>query len=116
MCDSKWKTGWLLFLALSLSIPGLVLAQETTGGITGTVSDSSGGRLPGASVVAEGAAFHRSVVTDDAGVFRMMQVPPGIYKVSASAPQFATAIAEVTVVLGRNVAVDFSLKVGQVAE
>jgi hypothetical protein len=93
-----------------------VLAQETTGGITGTVSDSSGGRLPGASVVAEGAAFHRSVVTDDAGVFRMMQVPPGVYKVSASAPQFATAIAEVTVVLGRNVAVDFSLKVGQVAE
>ncbi len=91
--------------------------QETSGTISGTVSDASGARIPGATVKVEGAAFVRTATTDSDGFYRMLQVPPGVYKVGVTASNFASANAtEVTVALGKTTAVDFSLKVGSVSE
>jgi hypothetical protein len=111
------KTGWLLVLVPLLSLPGLVLGQETSGSIAGMVSDSSGGRIPGATVKAESGVFSREAITDESGIFRILQVPPGVYRVTANASGFSTSVAEnVTVVLGKAVSVDFQLKIGQVAD
>jgi hypothetical protein len=95
----------------------VAFGQETTGTIEGTISDASGARVPGATVKVEGAAFVRTATTDSSGFYRMLQVPSGVYKVSVTASNFASAnIERVTVVLGKTTPVDFSLKVGSVSE
>ena len=105
----------LCTLLLSMALP--VLAQETTGNIEGTVSDATGARLPNASVKVEGAAFSRTVTANGEGFYRVLQVPPGTYKITVSASNFSSAIAEsVTVVLGKTTELSFSLKSGSVAE
>ena len=81
-----------LALALLLAPPGL--AQETTGSIEGTVSDASGARVPSAMVKIEGEGFNRTTTTNSDGFYRMLQVPPGLYKVSVAAASFSTAVAE----------------------
>ncbi|RPJ62455.1 MAG: TonB-dependent receptor [Acidobacteria bacterium] len=108
--------GVLFCLALIALIAPLAYAQETTGSIEGRVSDATGGVVPGAAVKVAGATFNREVLTDDVGSFRVMQVPPGAYKLSASMTGFNTAVAEVTVGVGKVVAVDFALKVGDMSE
>ena len=90
--------------------------QETTGTIEGTISDASGARITGATVKIEGAAFVRTATTDSDGYYRMLQVPPGVYKISVTAPSFTSANIEgVNVVLGKATPVDFSLKVGNLS-
>lgn len=108
----------VLFCMLLLSITAIVaMAQETTGNIEGTVSDASGARVAGATVKVEGAAFTRTVTANTEGFYRVLQVPPGVYKVTISAANFSSAIAEdVTVVLGKTTEVNLSLKAGSVQE
>jgi hypothetical protein len=92
-------------------------AQETTGSIEGRVSDATGGRVPGAAVKVESATFVREAVTDDFGVYRVLQVPPGAYRVTVSMTGFNSAVFEnVPVAVGKIVAVDASLKVGDMSE
>jgi hypothetical protein len=91
--------------------------QETSGTISGTISDASGARIPGATVKVEGGAFVRTATTDSEGFYRMLQVPPGAYKVIVTAPSFSSAnIESVAVVLGKTTLVDVSMKVGNVSE
>src|SRR5262245_47419479 len=97
--------------ALLLTLFTIIVAfgQETTGSIEGMVSDISGARIPGATVKVEGLAFTRTITTGSDGYYRMLQVPPGVYKVTVTASSFAPANAEgVTVVLGKATPVDFS--------
>ena len=56
-----------------------VVAQRTTGDITGTVADPNGAVVPGATVtiVGKDVGFNRTVTTDDQGVYRVLQIPPG---------------------------------------
>ena len=68
-------------------MPGLVCAQVPTGAITGFVTDGSGARLPGASVIITNKEYGfeaRTLVTSDMGD---LQVPPvlfpGLYQVAA---------------------------------
>src|SRR5215475_2698130 len=109
-----------LMLSALLGATFVVVAafgQETSGTISGTVSDASGARVPGATVKVEGAAFIRTATTDSEGFYRMLQVPPGAYKVSVTASNFASANAtDVTVALGKTTELNFSLKVGSVSE
>ncbi len=93
------------------------LAQETTGTIQGTIKDAAGAAIPGATVKVDGAAFSRSATTNSDGFYRMLQVPPGIYKITVTATNFSTGNIEgVTVVLGKTVETDIALKVGSVSE
>src|ERR1700687_6182700 len=78
-------------------------AQSPTGSITGTVVDTSGGGLPGATVTAtqsETGAV-RTTTSTGAGQFRIPLLPVGNYSVSAELPSFAPAkIANVVVSIG----------------
>ncbi|HUK33524.1 MAG TPA: carboxypeptidase-like regulatory domain-containing protein, partial [Vicinamibacterales bacterium] len=78
--------GALLFLLA----PSSASAQ---GIITGVVKDASGGVLPGVSVeVASPALIEkvRSAVTDGSGQYRIEDLRPGLYTVTASLEGFST--------------------------
>ena len=65
----------VLAAGLALALPSALLAQS--GGVSGTVSDSSGTRLPSAQATLVGTG--RSATTGDDGVFTIRNVSPGTY-------------------------------------
>lgn len=102
-------------LILGLTVFGF--GQETTGSIDGTVKDSAGALVPGATVTIEGNAFKRTVTTNDEGFYRVLAVPPGDYNVTANASGFATnEPTKATVTLGKATPVNFSLQPAGVGE
>jgi len=69
----------LLALLALLALP--VAAQRITGAISGTVKDASGGVLLGVTVSLSGETIvgTRTVVTNASGVYRLVNLPPGVY-------------------------------------
>lgn len=101
----------LLMLVLCLSLS----AQETTGGLQGTVRDPSGAVVPHAKVevTAKSLIGSKSFVTDENGYYRFANLPPDTYTVSVSVKGFTIAKREVTVEVGRLPSVDIILQLGQ---
>jgi len=104
-----------LCIALVLVSSVRVAAQETTGGLQGTVKDPSGGVIAGARVVvtANSLVGSKSVDTDASGYYRFANLPPDNYTVSVTANGFSTAKREVSLDVGRLPTVDFTLEVGR---
>ncbi len=93
----------------ALAVSGF--GQETTGSIEGTVKDSTGALIPGATVVIEGNAFRRTVQTNEEGFYRVLAVPPGNYNVTARAENFAASEpTNAVVTLGKATPVSFNLQ------
>ena len=117
---SKVGYRYLLMLAcvlVALSVP--VLSQSGRGTITGTVTDSTGGLVPGVEVVATNmeTGVETKGLTTDVGLYRLPYVQPGRYRVSASLDGFKTAVREnVVVTIAATVTVDFQLEVGDLSE
>ena len=80
---------WFIVVAALLALPVLGYAQEAA--ITGSVTDSTGGVLPGVTVTAvhEATGNTFSTVTDERGVFRI-PARIGAYRVTAELPGFTT--------------------------
>ena len=75
-------------------LPSIAAAQAS---LTGTVRDSSGGVLPGATVEASSPVLIekvRAAVTDDTGQFRIVDLRPGTYTLTATLPGFITVRRE----------------------
>src|SRR5687768_4767076 len=75
-------------LAAMVLLPSLAFAQGT---LTGTVRDASGGVLPGVTVEAASPAIQggvRTVVTDGSGIYRIIELNPGIYSLTFTLPGF----------------------------
>jgi carboxypeptidase family protein len=86
---------WLLFLTLgTLGLPlrAQTTAPSGTGHITGTVTDGNGDTLSGATVTLESPGLKDSIklTSDDNGFFDFQQLDPGTYRVTVTAPDFAT--------------------------
>ena len=90
---------WILSACLLLASP-FVLAQ-TTGSIEGTVTDQSGGSLPGATVEITSPNLQgtRTATTGNDGRFRFAGVPPGPYKVTANLSGMGAVQKNATVTL-----------------
>src|SRR5579864_8387361 len=89
----------------------------SSGEISGTVTDSSGGALTKAtiSVVDLGTGMKRQATTNAIGYFRITGLPPATYDVSAQVAGCATGIRRgVTVAIGQTVSSDFILRPSQV--
>src|SRR5918993_1164976 len=67
-------------------------AQDLSGQIIGTVTDSSGGVLPGVLVRAEGSALiqPQTIATTGEGAYRFPSLPPGEYVVTFTLDGFQT--------------------------
>jgi hypothetical protein len=82
-------------------------------GLDGAVSDSSGGRIPGARVTVRELTTHqtREVSTTSDGTFLVSQLPPGTYEVFASQSGFGPyRHAGVILPLGSTVHLDVTLQ------
>ena len=106
-----------LVLALVLAVAGLSAAQETTGTITGRISDAQGLAVPGATVTLTGAQGARTFVTDADGNFSAPFLTPGTYTVRAELQGFkASETRNVNVSLGQTTTVNLNMEVGGLTE
>jgi hypothetical protein len=104
-------------LASTVLLPALALAQ---GSITGTVKDASGALMPGVTVEASSPVLIekvRSVVTDGAGQYRIVDLRPGTYSVTFTLPGFNQFKRDGIELTGSFTAtIEAELKVGAVEE
>ena len=108
----------LLLLVVSLVLCLPLLAQKITGDVSGTVQDTTGAVVKDAKVTATNVATGevRSAATSEGGFYRILELPPGNYKVTATAPGFKTSARDVQVGLSMVTQSDFQLQPGQVSE
>jgi len=115
---SRYRTAVVVLCCLLA--PCFAMAQRTTGGIRGTVTDDSGGVLPGATVVISSDALiggSRTLVTNDVGVFRLPSTSVGTYTVEVSMGGFDTVrVEQVDVRLNATATVNVTLKIATLAE
>src|ERR1700682_5434759 len=96
-----------------------VSAQVVGGTILGTIADRSCAVVPQASIFIKNLAngLTRTVTTDPAGYYTAPNLLPGTYEVTASASGFASALkTAVTLMVGSQRLLNFTLNVGQVTE
>ena len=109
----------LIVLGIAALVPAAAFAQDAAS-IAGAVTDSTGGVLPGVTVVASSPALiegSRTVVTDGAGAYRIVALRPGTYSVTFTLPGFGTIVREGVELEGSfAAAVDVQLSVGSVEE
>src|SRR5262245_15818370 len=114
-CALKYGMGILLILTSGYA---LVWGQATAQ-ISGTVTDQSGARLPGAEVTATQTetGLVRMVVSNETGSYVLLSLPLGPYKLEVTLPGFRT-VARTGIVLdvNANPVINVSLEVGQVTE
>jgi hypothetical protein len=77
-------------LLLLLLLPALLLAQNTSSGLSGTVVDAAGAVVPNVKVTltGEGNGFVRTVTTTSEGYFSFPDLTPATFTLSIEAPGF----------------------------
>lgn len=105
----------LSLLCLLLLLPlGSVVAQETSGMLSGVVSDTSGVPLPGATVVATQVATgaRYGTITQSDGFYYFNQLQPGDgYQLVVQLPEYMTATEQaISVGLGRSTVLNVALQ------
>ena len=82
--------------------PAALFAQTERGNITGVVTDSTNAAVPAATVVITNIATNQAqqVVTTNTGEYNVPGLPPGTYRIDASATGFEKTIRD-NVVLDR---------------
>src|SRR5688572_9701520 len=109
--------GILFTIACLVLVPVAAHAQAS---IAGVVRDTSGAVLPGVTVEAASPALIekvRSVVTDGAGQFRVVDLRPGVYSVTFTLPGFNAFKRDGIELAGTfNATVNADMRVGSVEE
>jgi hypothetical protein len=116
--DSVFSVAVRLFACLLLLMFGLA-AQSTTGEITGTVTDSTGAVVPGATITVTNLTTNtrRSVESNTAGVYSLPALPPGTYTLRTEMPAFDAQVRNnITLQVSQVARIDIALKVGNVSE
>jgi hypothetical protein len=113
---NKTMISWLAIAVLATA--GVVEAQITRGGIVGTVRDSSGGLVPGATVSTTNTATNaaRTAQTDMLGFFSIEALEPGLYNVVVELAGFTRVNTQsVAVRTASDTSLDVVLQPGGVA-
>src|SRR5260370_23673235 len=116
---ARCVAGLLLAIALGIALNNAAQAQVAGGTVQGTVTDASGGAVPGAQVAIKNTATNAvtKVTTNGDGVYAAPNLQAGDYRVTVAAPTFATYIAnDVDVTVGAQLQVNVTFKTGSVAD
>ena len=126
MKNSPIAKSLALMAAFSLSLMMIVfifsepvMAQATTGTLSGTVTDAGGGVVSGATVTARSDATGReeTTTTTGDGLYSFTALLPGTYTVTATATNFKKAVANaVNVKIGVVTSLDVKLEAGNISE
>jgi Carboxypeptidase regulatory-like domain/TonB dependent receptor len=109
----------LLLLATVWGFQAAAAAQTVNGSFHGTVSDSSGAVVPGATVHVRNLATGtiRQGTTDPAGFYTIPQLPPGHYSFTVSKSGFSTEQRpDVELLVNEDREVLFTLQIGAVTQ
>ncbi|HEY2498460.1 MAG TPA: TonB-dependent receptor [Candidatus Angelobacter sp.] len=110
--------GFGFCLAVILIFGFYAHAQSPEGALVGTVSDSTGARIAGASVtiIAKSFPLTRTVKASNLGEFAVESLPPGEYEVKAEAPGFAPKSGTVRVAVTSVQSMSIKLQPGPVQQ
>ena len=114
----RWHACSVMVLLVMLGIPMEVFGQAAAE-LDGTAVDESAAVLPGVTVVATELSTGRSyvAVTDGQGEYRVFNMAPGLYRVEAQLPGFATVVVpNLELLVGQNATIPFVLEVAGVEE
>ncbi|MGB7600980.1 MAG: TonB-dependent receptor [Candidatus Sulfotelmatobacter sp.] len=104
-------------LSMAFSLAPYAQAQQTLGGITGTVTDKTGGVLPETvvTIVGDQTKLTRSQKTDTNGSYDFVSLPIGTYTLTFTHDGFETQkVPSVTVQADRTATINAVLPIGQV--
>jgi outer membrane receptor protein involved in Fe transport len=103
-----------LLVCFALFSSSALAQSSTTGSIEGTVTDSTGAAVPGVMVKVSGSNLisAQTSTTDDGGRFRVLNLPPGKYKVEVEATKGFSKFekSDVEVNLSRSSSVEVQLQ------
>jgi hypothetical protein len=106
--------------AAMLLVTGLAVAQDSQqGSITGFVYDQSQAVIPGVEVTAtsRNTGLSRASTTNEAGLYTIVGLQPGVYDIRASSEGFKTvAQSDAQLSVGAILRVDFTMEIGAVSE
>jgi hypothetical protein len=118
----RFRSGFgigVLALTLSVILSASASAQVDTGSITGTVKDSSGAIVPGATVTIthEGQGLTLTSVTREDGTYIFTPIRTGAYRIDVELQGFKKeARRGITVGIQEQVRADFVLQAGGISE
>lgn len=109
-----YRSRILALVLFATLFPALLAAQATSGTITGTVKDTTGAVVAGASVTALNvvSGFSSTVLSDTAGQFTFPNLPVNHYHLTAQATGFSNTALDITLRSGFTSTANFSLPVG----
>jgi outer membrane receptor protein involved in Fe transport len=111
-----YRAPLLLLFLLSLSVSVFAQSQANTGNIEGRVTDPNSASVPNVTVTATNLAtgLTKTAQTNDEGVYRIVFLAPGAYKVDTSGAQgfVPASFTNVIVTVGGQTPLDIQLAVG----
>lgn len=117
---TQFKFVRIFLVGLVLSLFSLsAIAQFDNGSLVGTLRDSTGAIVSGASVSVTNTAtaIQEKTSTDSSGNWEIPSLRVGVYRVVASMRGFSNAVADnVTLSVGNRQRIDLTLQVGQAQE
>jgi len=109
----------ILLAAVAFVFSGMLVAQEQSGEIIGTVVLEDGSAIPGVAVEATSPNLvgKRTTVSTDQGTFRLMALPAGEYELTFVLEGFKTAKRkDVRVDVGRTYKLDIIMETGAIRQ
>jgi len=108
----------ICLLVMLLQWPAHASAQNLLGALRGTVQDSTGARIAGAVISVSNAekSLTRTAQSDAQGEFRVEDLIPGAYQLTASAVGFDAARAKVSVAVSSVREITITLRPSSVSE
>lgn len=103
---------------LALIFVWFATAYGQSASVVGTITDPSGGVIPGAEVTVNqpGTGFSRSALTDDQGRFTLASLGPADYAVTVEMPGFKKHAQAITLLADQTLTVNVVLSVGEPSE
>jgi len=112
------KTKWISAIAIAM-LCGWQVFGQTSAGVKGVVTDSSGAVVPGAEVVVTNldTGTRRETVSSETGEYQFPLLQPGSYSIAARKQGFKQVTRSgVQLELNQNAQIDFIMAAGEVSE
>ena len=112
------KSKTVVVFLLSFSLLSSVAWAQRFAEVSGTVTDATGAVLPGVTVTVTSAdaGLNKTAITTDTGLYRVFELNPGAYRISAQLDGFKTTVVEATLETMKITTVDIALEIGEIAD